>query len=126
MNGSAEPLHRPRKRRWRISRPKVAAKSSRSAISSTFSPRRRVPPSGRRFSSTTTRSRVFDYAGDIGAFGAGEQGLYHEGTRYLSRFTLRVNGKRPLLLSSRVKEDNELFGADLTNPDIPIGQTGDA
>src|ERR687885_503969 len=64
---------------------------------------------------------VFDYAGDIGAFGQGEQGLYHEGTRYLSRFRLRLNGHRPLLLSSRVKEDNELFGADLTNPDIPIG-----
>jgi glycogen debranching enzyme len=67
---------------------------------------------------------VFDYAGDIGAFGPAEQGLYHEGTRFLSRFTLRVNGKRPLILSSRVKEDNELFVADLTNPDIPIGQTG--
>jgi glycogen debranching enzyme len=67
---------------------------------------------------------VFDYAGDIGALGAAEQGLYHEGTRFLSRFTLRLNGKRPLILSSRVKEDNELFIADLTNPDIPIGQTG--
>jgi len=64
---------------------------------------------------------VFDYSGDIGAFGMGEQGLYHEGTRYLSRFRLRVNGHRPLLLSARVKEDNELFGADLTNPDIPLG-----
>src|SRR5690348_16899324 len=67
---------------------------------------------------------VFDYAGDISAFGPGEQGLYHEGTRYLSRFSLRLNGKRPLILSSRVKEDNELFVADLTNPDIPIGTTG--
>jgi glycogen debranching enzyme len=64
---------------------------------------------------------VFDYSGDIGAFGAGQQGLYHEGTRYLSRFRLRLNGSRPLLLSARVKEDNELFGADLTNPDIPLG-----
>jgi glycogen debranching enzyme len=66
---------------------------------------------------------VFDYSGDIGAFGTGEQGLYHEGTRYLSRFRLRLNGHRPLLLSARVKEDNELFGADLTNPDIPLGET---
>jgi glycogen debranching enzyme len=63
---------------------------------------------------------LFDYSGDIGAFGLGEQGLYHEGTRYLSRFRLRLNGHRPLLLSARVKEDNELFGADLTNPDIPL------
>jgi glycogen debranching enzyme len=64
---------------------------------------------------------VFDHMGDIGAFGVGEQGLYHEGTRYLSRFRLRLNGRRPLLLSARVKEENELFGADLTNPDIPLG-----
>jgi glycogen debranching enzyme len=63
---------------------------------------------------------VFDLFGDIGTFGAGEQGLYHEGTRYLSRFRLRLNGRRPLLLSARVKEDNELFGADLTNPDIRL------
>src|ERR1700736_4445780 len=64
---------------------------------------------------------VFDYSGDIGAFGAGKQGLYHEDTRFLSRFRLRLNGHRPLLLSGHVKEDNELFGADLTNPDIPLG-----
>jgi glycogen debranching enzyme len=64
---------------------------------------------------------VFDLHGDIGVFGAGEQGLYHEGTRYLSRFRLRLNGLRPLLLSARVKDDNELFGADLTNPDLPLG-----
>ena len=64
---------------------------------------------------------VFDYSGDVGAFGAGEQGLYHEGTRFLSLFRLRLNGQRPLLLSARVKDDNELFGADLTNPDIPLG-----
>ncbi|HET6957671.1 MAG TPA: amylo-alpha-1,6-glucosidase [Vicinamibacterales bacterium] len=63
---------------------------------------------------------LFDLYGDVGAFGISEQGLYHEGTRYLSRFRLRMNGQRPLLLSARVKDDNELFGADLTNPDIPF------
>jgi glycogen debranching enzyme len=67
---------------------------------------------------------VFDFTGDVGAFGIGEQGLYFEDTRYLSRFRLRLNGHRPLLLSARVKEDNELFGADLTNPDIPVGDSG--
>jgi glycogen debranching enzyme len=64
---------------------------------------------------------VFDQYGDVAALGAGEQGLYHEGTRYLSVFRLRLNGQNPMLLSSRVKDDNELFGADLTNPDIPLG-----
>ena len=65
---------------------------------------------------------VFDYSGDVAAFGLGQQGLYHEGTRYLSRFRLRLNGVRPLLLSSRVKDDNDLFCADLTNPDIPLDE----
>jgi glycogen debranching enzyme len=65
---------------------------------------------------------VFDYSGDVAAFGLGQQGLYHEGTRYLSRFRLRLNGHNPLLLSSRIKEDNDLFGADLTNPDIPLDE----
>src|SRR5919197_3503318 len=67
---------------------------------------------------------VFDYTGDIGALGACEQGLYHEDTRYLSRFRLRLNGRRPLILSARVKEDNELFGADLTNPDLALPEAG--
>jgi glycogen debranching enzyme len=64
---------------------------------------------------------VFDWSGDIGAYGAGEQGLYHEDTRHLSLFRLRLNGQKPMLLSARVKDDNELFGADLTNPDMPLG-----
>jgi glycogen debranching enzyme len=63
---------------------------------------------------------VFDSSGDIGAFGTSELGLYHEDTRFLSRFHLRLNGRRPLLLSSRVKDDNELFCADLTNPDMRL------
>ena len=36
---------------------------------------------------------VFDPYGDIGSLGTGEQGLYHEGTRYLSRFRLRLNDR---------------------------------
>ena len=67
---------------------------------------------------------VFDHSGDIGTFGACEQGLYHEGTRYLSVLRLRLNGQRPLLLSARVKDDNELFSVDLTNPDIPLSDGG--
>ncbi|MFT3839067.1 MAG: amylo-alpha-1,6-glucosidase [Myxococcaceae bacterium] len=63
---------------------------------------------------------VFDRSGDIGALGVVDQGLFHLGTRHLSRFVLRLNGHRPLLLSSRVKDEGNLFGADLTNPDFAI------
>jgi len=64
---------------------------------------------------------IFDRHGDIVPFGLGEQGVYHDGTRHLSDFELRVNGQRPLLLSSTVREDNDLLVIDLTNPDIPLG-----
>ena len=63
---------------------------------------------------------VFDRFGNIQRVGMGEQGLYHEGTRYLSRLELRLMDRRPLLLSSTVKEDNALLAVDLTNPDISV------
>lgn len=63
---------------------------------------------------------LFDQFGDVVPFGLGEQGLYHAGTRYLSLLELRVNAARPLLLSSSVREDNDVFVVDLTNPDIPL------
>ncbi|MFB3816403.1 MAG: glycogen debranching N-terminal domain-containing protein [Candidatus Methylomirabilales bacterium] len=65
---------------------------------------------------------VFDHSGDVVPFGLGEQGLYHEGTRFLSRLQLRLGGARPLLLSSTVRNDNALLTVDLTNPDIQISQ----
>ncbi|MDH7500656.1 MAG: glycogen debranching N-terminal domain-containing protein, partial [candidate division NC10 bacterium] len=61
---------------------------------------------------------LFDRYGDIEPVGSGELGLYHEGTRFLSRLSLTVGGIRPLLLSSTIKEDNSLLTVDLTNPDI--------
>jgi len=61
---------------------------------------------------------VFDCCGDIHLARPGPQGLYHEGTRFLSRFELKLNGKRPLLLSSTVKEDNTLLTVDMTTSDV--------
>ena len=64
---------------------------------------------------------LFDCYRDIQAIGLGEQGLYHEGTRYLSHLALRLNGERRLLLSSTIKEDNALLAVHLPNPDICSG-----
>jgi glycogen debranching enzyme len=61
---------------------------------------------------------VFDPRGDIVPKEASEEGIYHEGTRFLSRYELRLFGQQPLLLSSTVSGDNLLFEADLTNPDL--------
>jgi glycogen debranching enzyme len=63
---------------------------------------------------------VLDRFGNIQQIGLGEQGLYHEGTRYLSRLELLIDGRRPLLLSSMVREDNSLLMVDLTNPDFSV------
>jgi len=63
---------------------------------------------------------LFDRYGDIQHIGLGEQGLYHEGTRYLSRYELHINKRRPMLLHSTVREDNSLLTVDLTTPDLYV------
>ncbi|HEY7333498.1 MAG TPA: amylo-alpha-1,6-glucosidase [Bryobacteraceae bacterium] len=60
---------------------------------------------------------VFDRYGDIQPGGMGQQGLYHQGTRFLSKCILHLGAHRPLLLSSTVRRDNVLLGVDLANPD---------
>ncbi len=61
---------------------------------------------------------VFDRFGDVRAIGLGEQGVYHQGTRFLSQLELRLGKQRPMLLSSTVKQENDLLLVDLTNPDL--------
>jgi glycogen debranching enzyme len=63
--------------------------------------------------------------GDISPGSQGEQGLYHCGTRYVSRFELRVAGTRPLFLSSSMLEDNIVLAVELSNPDLAfVGDAG--
>jgi glycogen debranching enzyme len=61
---------------------------------------------------------VFDQHGDVVAAEGGEHGLYHHGTRFLSTFEVLLAGRRPLLLSSTVSDDNIVFVGDLTNVDV--------
>jgi glycogen debranching enzyme len=63
---------------------------------------------------------IFDRSGDIQPVGFGQQGIFHNETRHLSRLETRLCGVRPLLLSSAIREDNVLFGVDLTNPDLRL------
>jgi len=48
------------------------------------------------------------------------KGVYHRNTRFLSRLTLNLDGRRPMLLSSTVREDNVLLAVDLTNLDVSV------
>lgn len=63
---------------------------------------------------------VFDSHGDIGASIGGQDGLFHCDTRYLSHLELLINGSRPLLLHSAMRDDNLNYYVDLTNPDFYI------
>lgn len=61
---------------------------------------------------------IFDRYGDIVQTGLGEQGIYHEGTRFLSHLVFKLGSAHPFLLSSTVQRDNLLLTVDLTNPDV--------
>ncbi|WP_419899422.1 amylo-alpha-1,6-glucosidase [Roseomonas sp. USHLN139] len=64
-----------------------------------------------------------DHAGELPG---GAAGLYHGDTRHLSRFALRLNGTRPMLLSAALLENNAALGCDLTNPSLPPAEPGAA
>jgi glycogen debranching enzyme len=64
---------------------------------------------------------VFDHRGDIGIEPGSAEGLYNRDTRILSQLTLLLEEARPLLLSSMIQDDNTVFSADLSNPDLMIG-----
>jgi glycogen debranching enzyme len=64
---------------------------------------------------------VFDHRGDMGVEAGSSEGLYHRDTRILSQLTLLLEDARPLLLSSMIQDDNTVFSADLSNPDLLIG-----
>ncbi len=61
---------------------------------------------------------VVDSHGDIGASAGGPDGLFDHDTRYLSHLELLIEGAQPLLLGSRLRDDNLALTVDLTNPDI--------
>jgi len=61
---------------------------------------------------------VFDHNGDALLGPGSPEGLFHRDTRYLSHLYLTIQGVRPLLLSSTLREDNATLTCDLTNPDI--------
>src|SRR2546421_7428859 len=67
---------------------------------------------------------IFDRHGDIRPLGFENQGVFHEGTRFLSRWKLAMSGASPLLLSSNVKEDNDFLAVDLTNPVLQLDGEG--
>lgn len=64
---------------------------------------------------------VLDSFGDIGVVPDSPEGYFFRDTRYLSRFELGFEGRRPLLLSSTLEDDNASLTVALTNPDLRHG-----
>jgi glycogen debranching enzyme len=83
------------------------------ATSSLADDRTRVLKYGKTFA-------VFDRFGDLEALGPVQFGIFYAETRHLSRFTLRLNGREPMLLSSTVRDDNGFLAVDLSNVDNTV------
>src|SRR5437879_4287894 len=66
---------------------------------------------------------VLNHFGDMVSRAGSPDGLYHQDTRFLSQLELRLNGMRPLLLSSNPSEDNAVLPVDLANTDS-VGPDG--
>src|SRR5215510_1511137 len=60
---------------------------------------------------------IFDLAGDIPLVRREAYGLFHCGTRFLSRYELRLNGQLPLLLNSTTIYDGSALVTYLSNAD---------
>ena len=64
---------------------------------------------------------VLDSFGDIGVLPDSPEGFFLRDTRYLSHYEIGIEGRRPLLLSSTLEDDNASLTVALTNPDIHDG-----
>jgi glycogen debranching enzyme len=63
---------------------------------------------------------VFDQRGDVGGEPGNPEGFYYRDTRMLSQLQLLLAEERPLVLSSITQDDNAVFTADLSNPDLMV------
>lgn len=61
---------------------------------------------------------ICDHNGDVLSGADSPDGIFHRDTRYLSHLHLAINGRRPMLLSSTIRDDNATLTCDLTNPDL--------
>src|SRR5262249_11487541 len=61
---------------------------------------------------------VFDHHGSIKPGGLGEEGLYHEGTRFLSVLQVTLEGQELIFLGSSVPSDSGQLAIVQANPDF--------
>ena len=64
---------------------------------------------------------VADPRGDFPNLPGSEFGFYVDGTRFLARLELRLEGKWPVVLNSSLSADTLEVAVDLANPDVVEG-----
>ena len=65
---------------------------------------------------------VFDSKGDAVSAPGGTEGVYYCDTRHLSHFVITLNDRRPIVLSSTLRDDNTTLTCDLANPSLADGK----
>ena len=63
---------------------------------------------------------VFDVGGDFLESPLEALGFFHQDTRYLSRFELKIAGETPYYLDSHASSDNAQLRISLSNPDLGV------
>ena len=64
---------------------------------------------------------VLDHCGGMRPGGLGEEGLYHESTRFLSQLSIHLEGHRLFFLGPTFRGENGQLTVALTNPDLLEG-----
>lgn len=65
---------------------------------------------------------IFNQLGNMRPFRVSDHGLFRDGTRFLSRQVLDLDGTQLLLLSSEVRADKDILAVDLTNPELTTAE----
>jgi glycogen debranching enzyme len=66
---------------------------------------------------------VFDSKGDAVSSSGGTEGVYYCDTRHLSHLVITLNDRRPIVLSSTLRDDNTTLTCDLANPRLTDGKS---
>ncbi len=61
---------------------------------------------------------MLDNYGSIRRFGFEQEGIFYDGTRFVSKKILKIGTKYPLLLNAAANEEDEHLIIDFTNPDF--------
>jgi glycogen debranching enzyme len=66
---------------------------------------------------------ILDAHGNINKKGYGIEGIYFRGTRFVSNLATKLEGQYPVMLSSTIREKNDMLSVDMTNQKLTTATT---